>query len=53
MLPVSWLQHAALVRSRAAPKSRYPTDMMIKLMDRGFAPVAVALSFVAGNTWRP
>jgi len=28
---------------------RYPTDMMIKLMDRGFAPVAIALSFVAGN----
>jgi hypothetical protein len=49
MLPLCWLQHAALVRSRAAPKSRYPTDMMIKLMDRGFAPVAIALSFVAGN----
>ena len=28
---------------------RYATDMMIKLMDRGFAPVAIALSFVAGN----
>jgi hypothetical protein len=28
---------------------RYPTDMMIKLLDRGFAPVAIALSFVAGN----
>jgi hypothetical protein len=49
MLPLAWLQHAALVRSRAAPKSRFPTDMMIKLMDRGFAPVTIALSFVAGN----
>jgi hypothetical protein len=28
---------------------RYPTDKIIKLMDRGFAPVAIALSFVAGN----
>src|SRR5882672_6217597 len=27
----------------------YPTDKIIKLMDRGFAPVAIALSFVAGN----
>jgi hypothetical protein len=28
---------------------RSPTDKIIKLMDRGFAPVAIALSFVAGN----
>jgi hypothetical protein len=27
---------------------RSPTDKIIKLMDRGFAPVAIALSFVAG-----
>jgi hypothetical protein len=31
---------------------RYPTDMMIKLMDRRFAPDAIVLSFAADDVDR-
>jgi hypothetical protein len=30
-------------------KAAYPTEMMIELMGRGFAPVAAVLSFIADN----
>jgi len=37
-------------------KAAYPTDMMIELMGRGFAPVAAVLSFIAEDgplKWTP
>jgi hypothetical protein len=45
----AYVRHFRDLLDSTVASELYPTDMMIKLMDRGFAPVAIALSFVAGN----
>jgi hypothetical protein len=49
--PCHWF-HSLIKSEFHGRLERYATDMMIKLMPRGFAPVAIALSFVAGNADR-